>query len=483
MTSKMVALVVGNADYGDGGVLRNPVNDARDIAAKLETYGFEATVLEDGTFKQMDRKLKAFRDDLQNSDVGLFFFAGHGMQLEGENFLLAVDSDMESEEDAKHSSLKLDKVIGTLDKSDAITKIVILDCCRNNPWERAWTRSVAAKGLAPVYAPKGTIIGYSTSPGQKASDGSGKNGAYTAALLQHIDAPDCDIETMFKRVRNTLAADTGGKQISWEHTSLSGSFHFNISVGRIVKDYKPTSLKDSLFVIDETQASHRIIKGLKKLNWPTQNAVLAEMSAKAVEKMTIDNLFVLGRNIYQAACGSSHSAIDFVRSFMTETAGYPAEKRKAILDGMLFEVFFDPDAELRRSIKDEMFDDLFDLQKHAPLKKSFEFIANALIAARGSYYTVPGKGKELSVSIKTVKSGTDYVVKSVYIDGVDVLRRDDAEFTPDKPSFFRWSSDKLESKLSREMLVPARLLKFNYTPTAAADAELKFPMGFTVKKL
>lgn len=133
-------------------------------------------MLEDGTFKQMDRKLKAFRDDLQNSDVGLFFFAGHGMQLEGENFLLAVDSDMESEEDAKHNSLKLDKVIGTLDKSNAVTKIVILDCCRNNPWERAWTRSISAKGLVPVYAPRGTIIGYSTSPGQKASDGSGKNG-------------------------------------------------------------------------------------------------------------------------------------------------------------------------------------------------------------------------------------------------------------------------------------------------------------------
>jgi hypothetical protein len=484
MKRKMVALVIGNAEYENGGVLRNPVNDARDIAFKLSTYGFSVTLLKDGTSKQMDKMVKSFRAALEGSDVGLFFFAGHGMQIDGENYLLAVDTDTETEDDAKHDSLPLNKVISTLDKSDAVTKIVILDACRNNPWERAWTRTAVARGLASVYAPKGTIIGFSTSPGQFASDGVGGNGAYTAALLQHIDAPDCDIETMFKRVRNTLAADTAGKQTSWEHTSLSGSFHFNISIGRTIDDYKPTALKDSLFVIDETRPSHRIIKGLKSLNWPTQNAALAELTPTSVKKMVPENLFVLGRNIYQAACGSSHAATSFIRSFMEETAGYPNAKRKALLDGMLFEIFFDSDAKLRPDIKGEMFDDVFDLQKHAPLSDSFAFIAGALVTSRGAFYSIPGKGHEVSVSIKTVRSGSEFVVKSIYVDGVDVLRLEDDEYAASdgEQQYFTWSRPKFEHKLSREMLVPPRLADFTYTPTAASDGMLKFPMGYTVKR-
>jgi hypothetical protein len=481
----MVALVIGNAMYANGGKLRNPTNDARDITAKLDAYGFDVILLEDGTYKQMDRQLKAFRGALDDSDVGLFFFAGHGMQIEGENYLLAIDTDTDTEDDAKHDSLPLNKVITALDKSDAVTKIVILDACRNNPWERAWNRVAATRGLASVYAPKGTIIGFSTSPGQFASDGKARNGTYTEALLQHIDEPDCDIETMFKRVRNTLAAESAGKQISWEHTSLSGNFHFNMSVGRVIDDYKPTSLKDSLFVIDETRLSHKIIKGLKSHNWPTQNDALSQLTAASVKKMAEENLFVMGRNIYQAACGGSHAAKQFVVSFMTETSGYPKDKRRAILDGMLFEVFFDPDAKLRPDIKNGMFDELFELQKHESLSPSFDFIAKALMTTRGSFYAVPGKSQELSVTIKAEKSGSTFVVKSVYANGLNILRLEDDEYAADadgKKMYYRWSAEKLERSLSHEMVVPSRLLKFKYSPAEASEGQLKFPMGYTVRK-
>ena len=198
----MTALVIGNADYPDGHDLMNPVHDADDFGAKLKGYGFEAIVVTDCTAKEMEKSLKLFRASLDKHDVGLFFFAGHGMQIEGSNYLLALDTDMDSETDAKHSSLSLDKVVDVMSKSTAATKIIILDACRNNPWERKWQRSAATRGLASVYAPKGTIIGFATSPGETAGDGDGRNGTYTAALLDHIDAPDCSIETMFKRVRN-----------------------------------------------------------------------------------------------------------------------------------------------------------------------------------------------------------------------------------------------------------------------------------------
>jgi uncharacterized caspase-like protein len=259
MKRSMAALVIGNSTYPDGNDLKNPVNDATDLGAKLKGYGFDVTIASDCTAKDMDKQVKEFRKLLETSEVALFFFAGHGMQIEGTNYLLAVDTDMETEHDAKHSSLSLDKVVDALAKSKAATRIIILDACRNNPWERKWHRSPGVRGLASVYAPKGTIIGFATSPGEVAYDGTGRNGTYTAALLEHIEAPDCSIETMFKRVRNTVAAASSGKQTSWEHTSLSGEFYFNLSLGNLIVEYDGTALADRLFVVDPSKKSHQVI--------------------------------------------------------------------------------------------------------------------------------------------------------------------------------------------------------------------------------
>ncbi len=232
MNRLLTALVIGNAAYTDAGKLKNPTNDAEDVATRLEAFGFSVIKKTDCTHKDMDRALKTFKNSLEGNDIGLFFFAGHGMQIDGENYLAAIDTDVSGEIEAKHSSLPLNRVIETMEKARTSTNIIVLDACRDNPYERAWNRSAATRGLAPVYAPKGTLIAYATSPGQVAKDGSGRNGAYTSALLQHINTPDCSIENMFKRVRNSLSAATKQKQISWEHTSLSGEFFFNLSLGR-----------------------------------------------------------------------------------------------------------------------------------------------------------------------------------------------------------------------------------------------------------
>jgi uncharacterized caspase-like protein len=263
----MAALVFGNSDYPDGHDLDNPVNDATDLGSKLKSYGFDVIVAKDRTVKEMHKDLKAFGKLLDTHEVGLFFFAGHGIQIDGCNYLLALDTDMDSETDAQHSSLSLDKVVDVMAKSKARTKIIILDACRKNPWEGRWHRAPGLRGLASVYAPKGTIIGFATSPGEVAYDGTGRNGTYTAALLQHIDTPDCSIETMFKRVRNTVAADSKGKQTSWEHTSLSGEFYFNLSLGNLIDEYDDTALADKLFVLDPAKKSHQTIGGLKTYNW------------------------------------------------------------------------------------------------------------------------------------------------------------------------------------------------------------------------
>ena len=177
---RLTALVIGNAAYPAPDDLPNPVHDATDIAEKLRNFGFSVIERTDCTKKQMDRAVRDFKATLSANDVALFFFAGHGMQIEGENYLAPIDVDASDELEAKHSSLALNKVIETMEKGANATSIIVLDACRNNPFARAWTRSAKTRGLAPIYAPRGTLIAHATSPGQVASDGAGRNGACQA---------------------------------------------------------------------------------------------------------------------------------------------------------------------------------------------------------------------------------------------------------------------------------------------------------------
>lgn len=480
----MAALVFGNSAYPKPDDLANPVNDANDLGAKLEGYGFEVITATDCKVSAMEKQLKAFRELLKTHEIGLFFFAGHGIQIDGSNYLLAIDTDMDSETDAKHSSLSLDKVVDVMEKSSASTKIIILDACRTNPWERRWHRSMGSRGLASVYAPKGTIIGFATSPGEVAYDGTGRNGTYTDALLQHIDTPDCSIETMFKRVRNTVAAASAGKQTSWEHTSLSGDFYFNLSLGRLIDEYADIALADRLFDLDESKKSHEIIAGLKTYNWYRQNPALQKFDAASANRMAKNSLFVIGRNIYQAACGSAGAACTFINDFMKSAAGFDKEKRKALLDGMLFEIFFDSNGELRSSIKKGLFNELFELQRHAALKDSFDFIAEALNAARADFHVMPGKGHDLAVGVSAKKKGKDFKIDAIYVEAKNVLKveEDSWDSVDGEIAYMKISPDRLREKLTTQLVVPDRLLKITYAPGEAETGDLYIPMNWTVAK-
>jgi len=486
MNKRHTALVIGNAAYEEVSPLANATNDADDVAAILAKRDFTVIKKTDCTHKEMDLALKEFRAELKDSDVGLFFFAGHGMQIEGENYLAAVDADAGTEVDAKHSSLPLNRVIETMEKSATATNIIILDACRDNPFERAWHRSASLRGLAPVYAPKGTIIAYATSPGQIASDGAGRNGAYTAALLKHIDTPDCSLESMFKRVRNTLSAATNGKQVSWEHTSLAGDFFFNLSLGVRIDEYSGTALSDKLFVLDESKAWHRIIQGLKTHDWYRQNPALDKLTAEVANKAGRNSVFVIGRNIYQAACGGSRTANGFLKSFMTKTSGFDEDRRKALIDGILFEIFFDSSAQLREQPKNLCLDQAFELQQYQELSGSFAFISECLLTHADRFHAVPGKNRAITVDVVTKKkSRNKHVVKEVRFDGANILWIDDDSIVrafADDSGYRRLSIKDLEKRLSDEMVVPVRLLSVAYPFDEETEPTLLFPEGGTVRR-
>ena len=217
-----VALVIGNAAY-PGAPLRNPGNDAQAIGARLRTLGFDVQLHTNVTLREMTRAVSQFGQRLKPGSVALFYYAGHGMQVRGRNFLIPVDAQIESEASARSESVDLDLLLEQLEP--ARLSMVILDACRNNPFENRF-RSGRGSGLAQIDAPKGTLLAYATAPGKVASDGEGSHGLYTSELLKAMDLPGIKVEEAFKTVRVNVIKATASEQIPWESSSLTGDYYF-----------------------------------------------------------------------------------------------------------------------------------------------------------------------------------------------------------------------------------------------------------------
>jgi uncharacterized caspase-like protein len=220
---RRVALVIGNSSYKTS-PLKNPVRDARAISKVLAATGFKVTVIEDASLTTMRRAIRAFGDDLMGGGVGLFYYAGHGMQVRGKNYLIPTNADIEREDEVEDQALDANTILAKMDSAKNALNLMILDACRNNPFSRGFRNSV--QGLAQMDAPSGTLVAFATAPGSVASDGTGENGLYTKHLLASIVKPGLPIEQVFKEVRRGVGRDTGDRQIPWESSSLRGDFFF-----------------------------------------------------------------------------------------------------------------------------------------------------------------------------------------------------------------------------------------------------------------
>jgi len=227
-----IALVIGNAAYA-AAPLRNPVNDANAMASRLRAMGFEVALKTNVAQRDMTRAVSQFGQAIKPGSVALFYYAGHGMQVRGRNFLVPVDADIQSEASARSESVDLDLILEQL--GPARLSMVILDACRNNPFEGKF-RTARGSGLAQVDAPKGTLLAYATAPGKVASDGDGANGLYTAELLKAMQIPGAKVEDVFKAVRVNVIKATAGEQIPWESSSLTGDYYFSPAPARAEGD-------------------------------------------------------------------------------------------------------------------------------------------------------------------------------------------------------------------------------------------------------
>jgi len=224
---RRIALVIGNGAY-QSAPLRNPVNDAADIADALKRLGFSVSLKTEANQRNMKQAIRAFGKQLRKGGVGLFYFAGHGIQVKGRNYLIPIGAEIETEPDVEYEAVDAGRVLAQMEDAGNSLNIIILDACRDNPFARSFR--TGNRGLAKMDAPTGSLLAYATAPGSVASDGPGRNGLYTSALLKHMMTPGLTIEKLSKKelvifkellMANSIQVETGSGGIPKEQIMLS----------------------------------------------------------------------------------------------------------------------------------------------------------------------------------------------------------------------------------------------------------------------
>jgi uncharacterized caspase-like protein len=222
-----VALVIGNGAYENAAQLANPPNDASDVATALRHIGFDVVEGHDLTKRDMEGKIREFGRKLDSAGLALFFYAGHGLQVSGRNYLVPIDAKLDRSADLNFEAFDVNLVLQQMEAEKRVN-LVFLDACRDNPLARSLARSMGTRsaavgqGLATIQGNVGTMIAYATQPDNVAMDGEGRNSPFTTALLKYIDTPGLEISSLMKRVRSDVVAATRDRQVPWDHSSLMG---------------------------------------------------------------------------------------------------------------------------------------------------------------------------------------------------------------------------------------------------------------------
>ena len=482
--SKGAALIIGINEYDYAVKLAKAVNDAKSIAEALGKLNFDFKLLLDADIDECDNAIEAFIDALDSFDVSVFYFAGHGVEIDGKNFLLAKNTLIESKAGLLRYSINLQEIVTRIHDSGCCTNIFIIDACRDNPFPD--TRTLGTTNLAPMFAPKGTIIAYSTSPGERAKDGGmGDNSVYTGALLKYIHEPGLPIEEFFKRVRSSVYTLSKQQQTSWEHTSLIGNFSFNS--GQLIHSlglpYAPTAIKDKDFDYSDPLIGE-IIKKFKSYNYYTQNSALDDFRRLPAEQLNDSQIFIIGRNILQAAVGGCWQCQSIIRN-RDVLEKYSKNNSNHLLNGILFEIYFDSEGHFRyRNRKGyDLIDSIVEYHNCDSLKGSFAFINKILLPFSNRLLFYPSE-TPLSVSINILThiekekdiwedSETDVCyINAIKYNDVDLLVNDGEDSMENLIPQTYDSEDELKNRICAIYTVPYRYLTLTFD-VPAGDNRIK----------
>ncbi|MFZ4437554.1 MAG: caspase family protein [Syntrophales bacterium] len=287
-----IALVIGNANYRVG-ALRNPANDARAIATALRELGFEVDEQINLSYQDMGRAVNRFGKAIRRDSVALFYYAGHGLQVQGSNYLVPVDMEIQDEGEVQFNTVNAGQVLAKMEEAKNPVNIVILDACRDNPYARGWKRTSLSRGLASMDAPVGSFVAYAAAPGKTADDGKGKNGLYTESLVRQIKIPGMKIEDVFKRVRTEVRSKSGGTQVPEERSSLEGDFYFARVSMVVVASPVPPAVREPVTKLESDSDNEAILSQKEALarerqELERQKALDAEREQLAAERRKIE---------------------------------------------------------------------------------------------------------------------------------------------------------------------------------------------------
>ena len=384
---KTLAVVIGNNNYFENAKLENAVNDAKGIADAFGELGYDIIHKEDCTINDSVNILTEFNERINNYEASIFYFAGHGFQLDGDNYLASIDCQVANPNKHHFSKtcIMLSEILDILKKNSQKVNIVIIDACR-----KSFDRGVSAS-FTPVQAPKGTLIAFSTSPGDGAKD-SGIEGhsIYTGALLKYIGRERLSVELLFKKVRKTVFALSEGTQTTWEHTSLIGDFYFNEGqkVYSVQIPYNGKVIKDYDYTANDEYSS--LIMELKSQDWNRQNPAIEKIRRIPPNTLDKNQKFILGRNLLQAN-GYAFKVANFFENLNHNIAQYSDGTENHVLNGMLFEIYFNNIGEFRgENFKKNDFENIFALREDKRFKKSFSFLKEILEPYKDFLFYIPG---------------------------------------------------------------------------------------------
>lgn len=472
-----VAFVVGIDEYDSPEIknLDKAVNDAKAIGDKLRCFGFDVIEGYNIDAYKFDELKDLFSERLKDAEVGLFFFAGHGIEMDGENILLTRESNIETRrlDTVKRTSIVLQDVIDDFHKI-CQANIIIVDACREVKNEL--TRGATSANIAPMKAPQGTLIAFSTSPGEKAGEGRKEttNSNYTTALLQHLDEPNIEIERFFKKVRITLHHMTNGNQTSWEHTSLIGNLILNCNSysANSNNPYSPEAIADSKWSNIEIAD---LMDGFQSHSYYSQNPAMKKFKER--KNYTPDQAFVLGRNILQSAMGGAWECEEFLRSTASIRRYNDTTGQNHVLNGILFEIYFDNNGQFRgHNLKNDDLCWLTKIIRDGRFAKSLEFISNLLQPHASRLLYIPSPNLEsIDVSIYgknvTDELWEEYHVSEILVNGQSILTENQADIHPNSMFMRKDNIENFQNWLASQYCIPADLIRWtfieNIHPTAS----------------
>lgn len=391
---KTLAIIIGNDDYYKGYELGNAVNDATGIKDVFEKLGYDIIFLENGKSNDIVNVLTEFENRIKDYDATIFFFAGHGFEQDGENYLAFTECQIGDANSyhCKQTCIQLSDLLKIYSKNTNKINIVILDACRRG-FERGQIMATS-----PFQAPKGTFIAFSTSPNDGASDhGYEGNSIFTGSLLKYIGRERLSVEELFKKVRKTVFALSNGKKTTWEYTSLIGDFFFNTGqlVYSLALPYSEDVVKDINYSKHDDQFSNLIFE-LKSYDWNRQNPAIISLLEIPKETLNKNQQFLLGRNLLQAS-DRANKAKEFMKDLYNTLIKYTYPNGdNHVLNGILFEIYFDPHGEFRKDrTKKHFFDTIIELRKKEMFKNSFEFINNLLLNSDYRLLYIPKSQDEI----------------------------------------------------------------------------------------